>query len=40
MSDFVACKKGFQTATSVFATAVFTQSVIVTAMVLVGVALH
>ena len=38
MSEFCACKKGFQTATGVIAQAVLAQSVIVSAIVLVGVA--
>ena len=39
MDEFCACKRGFQTATGVFAQALLTQSVIVTTCILIGVAL-
>ena len=38
MSEFCACKKGLQTATGVIAQAVFVQSVIISTIVLVGLA--
>lgn len=39
MDEFCACKKGFQSATGIVAQALLTQSVIVAACVLLGVAL-
>lgn len=38
MTELTACKKGFQTATGVFAQAVLAQSVIVCAVFIVGIA--
>ena len=40
MSEFCACKKGFQTASGVFAQALLAQSVIVSAIVMLGVAVN
>ena len=38
MSEFCACKKGFQSAAGIIAQAMLTQSVIIAACVLVGIA--